>query len=155
MYHSPANFSGWFRLNGQSRKTFNTIVSTKFFFLFRFGGGEPQTGTPLPLGAPLPTVLESWNETTLITVLSNCLEKCTSFCHYTRLFCFSVYEKYSALTNVVFCYHVPDDGSSHDMVNGCRLCIDKAAALWHTIKGTQALRDLSSTLVQESLQFFM
>jgi len=41
------------------------------------------------------------------------------------------------------------------LCNGCRLCIDKAAFLWHTIKGTQVLRDLSSGLVQECLQFFM
>jgi hypothetical protein len=37
MYWSSADFSGGFRLKGKSRKTFDTIISTKsVFFKFKF-----------------------------------------------------------------------------------------------------------------------
>jgi hypothetical protein len=39
MYYLPADFNGWFRLKGKSRRTFDTMVSTKsVFFKFRFCG---------------------------------------------------------------------------------------------------------------------
>jgi hypothetical protein len=40
MYQLSADFGGWFRQKGKSRKTFDIIMSTKFVFLtFRFGSG--------------------------------------------------------------------------------------------------------------------
>jgi len=56
-YKLPADFSGWFRLKIQSRKTFEIIKSTKYvLFKFRFWEGEGLSGCsppPSPLGAPM------------------------------------------------------------------------------------------------------
>jgi hypothetical protein len=54
MYRSSADFSGWFRLKGKSRKIFDNIYKTRFF-KFRFWrawGGVLQPCSP-PLGSPL------------------------------------------------------------------------------------------------------
>jgi hypothetical protein len=54
MYQTSANFRGWFRLKGKSRKT-SIIKSTKsVFFKFRFWGfGGLQPGSPLGCALPL------------------------------------------------------------------------------------------------------
>ena len=52
MYWSSGDFSGRFRLEGESRNTFQIIVSTKcFFFKFNFvcgGFGALQPDSPRP-----------------------------------------------------------------------------------------------------------
>jgi hypothetical protein len=58
MYLSSAEFSGWLRLKGKSRKTFDTIISTKSVFIkFKFwgswGGCSPAAPPPPPPGVPL------------------------------------------------------------------------------------------------------
>jgi hypothetical protein len=55
MYWSSADFIGWFRLKGKSRKTFDIMISRKcFFFNFGFVGfGGAAARLPPSFGAPL------------------------------------------------------------------------------------------------------
>jgi hypothetical protein len=55
MYWSSTDFSGWFRLKGKSRKTFDIIISTNFFFFLHFGFGGFWWGLQPPW-LPLPPV---------------------------------------------------------------------------------------------------
>jgi hypothetical protein len=52
MYWSPADFSGWFQLKGESRKI--SLAKSVVFFNFGFGGsGGLQPDSATSLGAPL------------------------------------------------------------------------------------------------------
>jgi hypothetical protein len=60
-YRSSANFSGWFRLKGKSLKTFDIIVSRKYFFKFRFWGVRRAAARqPPPLGGALLLKATGW-----------------------------------------------------------------------------------------------
>ena len=68
MYYSSANFSGWVWLKGKSHKTFDSIMSTKLFFLISIFG-EWGAATPPP---PWVLIIHlHWFNLTRMTELDN------------------------------------------------------------------------------------